>query len=99
MAYHDVVPYECLPPEFQGEFHNGYELQASFIGDSLSKVLAENGMDAHSAPPREGFDLTVENEGTTHNMPVHVVNVVNTSYWEMNRYTAAHARHKWYHNH
>jgi len=86
-TYHDVVPHECLPYELQSKFHNGSEYNASLVRDNLLEVLESRGLSPDVPPPREGFTLDVEGkDGQQHSMPVHVVNVVNTSYWWMDRY-------------
>lgn len=86
-AYHDVVPYECLTPDEQTHFHNGSERNASAVSDSLMDILNAEGLHPNVPPAREGFELAVERpDGSEHVMPVHVVNVVNTSYWTMDRY-------------
>jgi TATA-box binding protein (TBP) (component of TFIID and TFIIIB) len=86
-TYHDVIPHECLLPELQTQFHNGNELNATLARDCLLDILEERGLSVDTPPPREGFALDVEDtHGQEHSMPVHVVNVVNTSYWWMDRY-------------
>ncbi len=86
-AYHDVIPYECLSTEDQVHFHNGSERNAAVISHNLIDILDMEGLSVNVPPTGEGFSLAVERpDGTEHVMPVHVVNVVNTSYWTMDRY-------------
>jgi len=90
-TYHDVIPHECLTPAQQDMgLHHGSELNAARIRADLLDVLKEEGLSEDVPPAREGFILPVTDlEGKTHDMPVHVVNVVNTSYWTMDRYGPA----------
>ena len=83
-AYHDVLPRECINAD--KDWQNGYEAQAAFIAEGLSKLLAEHDLRPDEPPPQEGFELNITGPDGEHVMPVHVVNVVNTGYWEMNRY-------------
>src|SRR5688572_17301764 len=85
-TYHDVVPYECLTKEQQQKhYHNGSEVNAAAISDNLTRILAQQGMRPDGIPSHEGFSLVLDGDDA-HPMPVHVVNVVNTSYWGMDRY-------------
>lgn len=86
-AYHDVVPFECLSAVEQVHFHNGSESNAAAISNRLIDILDIEGLRVNVPPSREGFSMLVERpDGTEHVMPVHVVNVVNTSYWTIDRY-------------
>lgn len=86
-AYHDIVPFECLTPDQQTQFHNGSEYNASLVRDNLLCELDKLALDTETPPPQEKFVLELDD---SEDMPVQVVNVVNTSYWWMDRYNNNH---------
>jgi TATA-box binding protein (TBP) (component of TFIID and TFIIIB) len=84
-AYHDVIPNECLSPDLRPLYRNGSDYNAAQIRDKLLRVMEEKGLKPDRSPPHEGFVMNLDND-PAHDMQVDVVNVVNTSYWWLDRY-------------